>query len=91
MQKGNLTQAEAIEIVGSDAVKHVQNANCDFTNRVQTDGDDSVEFSAEVKCKDTEDRNVTLVAYYYQTPDALDAAGDDLSNLEWQVAGYEVI
>ena len=50
MRKGNLSRDQVIELVGLDAVESVENENCDYTNRVQTDGDDSVEFSAIINC-----------------------------------------
>lgn len=90
MTKGNLTREEAIQEVGLEAVQQVESANCDFTNRVQTDGDPNVEFSASVPCMDAEGETCTLTAYYYQDPDDLDRA-ENLDELEWQIAGYEIV
>jgi hypothetical protein len=44
--KGNLTRAQAVEIVGEAAVKAVEAKSCDFTNRVMEGG--MVEFAASV-------------------------------------------
>ena len=88
--KGNLTREQAIEQVGAEAVAKVEAENCDFTNRVQTDGDTRVEFSATVSATDKDGDAVRLVAYYYQEPEALEAAGDDLSNCDWVINGYEI-
>ncbi len=89
MQKGNLTRKAAVAMVGAAAVAKVENENCDYTNRVQTDGDTAVEFSASVKCKDQNGVDCVLVAYYYQDVDDLDGL-EDLSGLDWEIAGYEV-
>lgn len=88
--KGQLTKDQAIAIVGEAAVAAVEKENCDFTNRLQCDGDDRVEFAASVACKDADGNDATLIAYYYQTQDALDSAGDDLSNIDWTIYGYEI-
>lgn len=87
MRNGNLTRDQAIAIVGIDAVNTVDHENCDYTNRVQTDGDDGIEFSASVACAD----GAVLIAYYYLTQNDIDNAGDDLSNCDWQIAGYEIV
>lgn len=89
--KGNLTRAEAVAIVGEATVAKVDSRNCDFTNRVQCDGDTRVEFSASTcNAKDTNGDDCTLVAYYYQEQADLDGV-DDLSSLDWTVHGYEVV
>lgn len=90
MRHGKLTRDQAIAEVGIEAVDKVDAMNCDFTNRLQTDGDDDVEFSATVRATDRSGDSVQLVAFYYQAPEALDAAGDDLSNCDWTVNGYEI-
>lgn len=89
MRKGNLTREQAIEIVGVDAVNAVDAKNCDYTNRVQTDGDSDIEFSAGVAATSV-DCDVTLLAYYYQDQSALDAV-DELDQLDWEIEGYEVV
>lgn len=88
--KGNLTREQAISAVGTAAVDKVDRENCDFTNRLQTDGDDRVEFSASVFCEDVDGYECSLRAYYYQ--DADDLVGvEDLSDLEWDISGYEIV
>ena len=86
MRKGDLTRLQAIEKIGIDAVEAVDRENCDFTGRVQTDGDEGIEFSSSIEV----DGDI-LIAYFYQTQDDLDAAGDDLSNCNWEIAGYEIV
>ena len=86
--KGNLTREAAVSIVGEAAVAKVDGAECDFTNRVMDD--DLVEFSASVKCQDQDGYDCHLIAYYYPTQRALDAAGDNLSNVDWEIEGYEI-
>lgn len=90
MQKGTLTREQAVEMVGEANVDRVERENCDFTNRVQTDGDSSVEFSASVRCMDSEGENVTLIAYYYQD-DTDVAAAESLDQLSWEIAGFEIV
>ena len=83
MQKGNLTREQAIEIVGADAVISVEAKNCDFTNRVMDGG--MVEFAASVVTIEG-----VLTAYYYTSQEEIDAAGEDLSNVDWEIYGYEI-
>jgi hypothetical protein len=90
MRHGQLTRDQAIAAVGLRAVDLVDTLNCDFTNRLQTDGDEAIEFSATVSATDRDDSEVRLVAFHYQMPDALAAAGDDLSNCDWAISGYEI-
>jgi len=95
MKKGNLTREQAVAQVGESAVAKVDAENCEFTNRVgfngSVQGDDEVEFSASVACEDKDGYEVSLVAYYYQDADVVDENGEDLSNLDWEIEGYEVI
>lgn len=81
--KGNLTREQAVAQVGEEAVAQVERENCDFTNRVRDNG--WVEFSASVTVGDK-----TLVTYYYQTQEAIDAAGE-LDQLDWEIEGFEVV
>lgn len=94
MRKGNLTREQAVAIVGEAAVAKVDAEGCDFTNRVgfngSVQGDDEVEFSASVSCKDGDDCEVSLVAYYYQDADDVDAA-EGLDGLRWEIEGYEIV
>jgi hypothetical protein len=89
MRKGRLTRDQAIAVVGIDAVNDVDAKSCDFTSRVQTDGDTDIEFSAGVEAIDiVSGEQVTLIAYYYQDRDALDAV-EQLDDLSWEIEGYE--
>lgn len=90
MTKGKLTREQAIQKVGAKAVESVEAENCDYTGRLQTDGDTSVEFSASVHCTDTEGMPCSLIAYYYQAEDDLEDV-DDFSLLDWEIEGYEII
>jgi hypothetical protein len=89
MRKGDLTRDQAINICGIDAVDKLDKLNCDFTNRVQTDGDNAVEFSASIECIDSDGDDCTLIAYYYQDQGKIDGT-DDLGSLDWQINGYEI-
>jgi hypothetical protein len=62
--------------------------NCDFSNRVQTDGDTAVEFEACVYFTDNEGNKRSLTAYYYQEQEDLDEF-EELDALDWEIEGYE--
>lgn len=87
-KKGNLTRAEVIAIVGEAAVTRLERAGCEATNRVQCDGDDFVEFAAEISSEDANGDAVKVVAFYYQPASVTEC--EDLESLEWQIEGYEV-
>ncbi len=89
MTKGTLSRDQAIAAVGHKTVDLVDGLNCDFTNRVQTDGDTRVEFSASTPCVDAEGYNGILVVYYYQEQADLDEA-EELDHLNWTITGYEI-
>lgn len=42
--KGEMNREQAVAMVGEVAVDKVERENCDFTNRVQCDGDTCTEF-----------------------------------------------
>lgn len=87
-----LTRAQAIALVGIDAVTTVERANVDFTHRV-TDGTANhggVEFSASV---DVGDQLLTM--YVFAAKDAVDAV-EQLDELNWgaiidNTAEFEII
>jgi len=88
--KGEMNREQAVAMVGEVAVDKVERENCDFTNRVQCDGDTRIEFAASVRCEDREGNDVTLVAYYYQEQADVDAV-ENLDELNWEISGYEVV
>jgi hypothetical protein len=90
MTKGNLTREQAIAIAGEQLVVKVGSQNCEPTNRVMTDNDDRVEFSASVNFDDQDGNDSVLTVYYYPTQEQLDNAGDDLGNVNWVIEGYEI-
>lgn len=89
MRKGKGTREQAIAMVGIKLVEKLESLDCDFTNRVMGDPDESVEFSASVRFVDSEGIGRTLTAYYYQFQEDLDGV-EDLSNLDWEIEGYEI-
>jgi flagellar hook protein FlgE len=89
MRKGNLTREQAIEAAGLEAVEKVESMNCDFSNRVQTDGDTAVEFESCVYFIDNEGNKRSLTAYYYQEQEDLDEV-EDMGSLDWEINGYEL-
>ena len=88
MRHGKMTREQAIREAGLLAVETLETENCDFSGRVQTDGDLSVEFTASVSYTDADGERRTLIAYYYQMQDALDQV-EDLDQLDWDIEGYE--
>lgn len=88
--KGEMNREQAVAMVGEVAVDKVERENCEFTNRVQCDGDTRAEFAASVRCEDREGNEVTLVAYYYQEQAEVDAV-ENLGELNWEISGYEVV
>lgn len=89
MKHGKLNREQAIVAAGKEIVEKLDYENCDFTNRVQTDGDNSVEFSAGLRFIDSDGTSRTLIAYYYQDPEALEGV-EDLGSLDWTINGYEI-
>jgi hypothetical protein len=90
MTKGQLTREQAIKQAGLKNVVRLDYENCEYTGRVQTDGDDSVEFSASILFRDDDDLQCTLIAYYYQQDEDLEGV-EDLSMLDWEIEGYEIV
>lgn len=92
--KGNLTREQAIAQVGVSAVERAESQNCEPTNRVgyngACQGDELIEWSASARAQDENGCECVVTAYYYTTQEEIDAAGDDLSNVAWEIAGYEI-
>jgi hypothetical protein len=93
MQHGKLTRAEAIAVVGKEAIDKLDSINCEPTSRLQTDGDDSVEWCASMRTSDSNGERVTVEAYYYLTPEQIQHMADcdgDGSSIDWEIVGYEI-
>lgn len=75
-----LTEQEAEELI-TDAEK----TNCEPTSRIQDDWDTTVEFKAT-----SFENGVFVDVYYYPESEELEAAGDDLGNVNWVIYSYEV-
>lgn len=92
--KGKLTRDQAVSIVGEAAVAKAESQSCEPTGRVgyngATQGDDEIEWCAGAPAKDKDGYACTIRVYYYTTQEEVDAAGDDLSNVDWVIHGYEV-
>lgn len=95
MQKGNLTREQAVAIVGEAAVSKAEATNCEPTNRVgyngACQGDAEIEWSGSASVEDKDGTDCTVTAYYYTSQEEINEAGDDLSNVNWTIAGYEVV
>jgi len=90
MKHGDYTREQAIEHVGFDSVDQVERLNCEPTDRQQTDGDESVEFSASLLAMTIPDGlNCRLTVYYYQDPEILRQI-EDLGSLNWEPNGYSI-
>ena len=92
MKKGNLSRNQAIQLAGIEAVKAVEAASCEPTNRVgyngACQGDHLTEWAASVAVVDD-----TLTAYYYTSNEDDKTMSDndcDGSYIDWQIAGYEL-
>lgn len=94
MQKGNISREEAVAIVGEAAVSKAESTNCEPTSRVgyngACQGDDLIEWSASASAEDKDGKACSITAYYYTSQEEIDDAGDDLSNVDWTISGYEV-
>jgi hypothetical protein len=85
MTKGTMTREQAIQAMGAELVNMLDSVNCAPTGRLQTDGDDRVEYSASI----SDNGDAVLTAYYYQSAADLEGV-EDLSDLEWTIAGYDL-
>lgn len=92
MDYDKMTREDAIQYAGIEAVKAVESENCDFTNRV-TDGtewDGWCEFSASVRLSNDPNDRESLIAYYYQKNEDVDAV-EDMGDLTWTIDHYSVM
>lgn len=89
MKHGILTREQAIAAAGQSVVDALDAENCDFTGRLQTDGDTAVEFAASLQYTDSEGIRCHLIAYYYQDAEDLEGV-EDLGSLDWEIEGYEI-
>jgi len=89
MKHGKMTRDQAIAVAGKEIVDKLDYENCEPTSRCQTDGDDSVEFSAALRFVDADGDSRCLTAYYYQQPEALEGV-EDLGSMDWEINGYEI-
>ncbi len=92
MRKGNLSREQAVELFGEKVIAKLESQNCEPTSRLQTDGDDSIEYTASVAV-DHPDYDY-VVAYYYTTPEQEQIMADhdgDGSFVDWVIEGYEAV
>lgn len=94
MRHGKLTRQQAIEIAGEEIVNKLDSINCEPTSRLQTDGDDSTEWSASIWFDSADEACTrTLIAYYYTTPEQNEIMAEndgDGSSIDWEIEGYEI-
>lgn len=91
-----LSREETIALVGLSVVEAVERENCEPTNRLRNDAERNwVEWcaSCNVTGTDSNGEEYSWVGMFYDVPqDKIDAAGDDLSNVDWAnyVVGFVV-
>jgi len=81
-----LTREQAIAKAGEAVVKAAESDNCEPTSRLMPTGFEDVQEWAGQASED----GWHVSALYYPTDDQIDAAGDDLSNVDWRIDGYTV-
>lgn len=77
---------EAEQIAGVSVVKSLDDINAEPTGVIQHNG--MVEYKAEVSYMNGDDK-IWLTAFYYQDAEVV-AECEDLSNLFWEIEGYEI-
>lgn len=90
---GLLTEDEAIAKAGADAVKEVEEMNCEPTGS-QFQGVYGIqEWTASVRVyiedEDGDEQTWTLTAHYFPTDSEIEE-NEDLSNVRWVIAGYSL-
>ena len=92
MKKGNLSREQAVKLFGEGIISKLEYQSCEPTSRLQTDGDDSTEYTASVKVNHHDYDYV--VAYYYTTPEQEQRMADcdgDGSVIDWEIEGFEAV
>lgn len=86
---GLLSREEAIKIVGGNTVKALGYVERKSTG-IELIEEDVVEFVVSIDTVDLDGEPAILLAYYYQTIDAISGAGEERGNLDWTISGYRV-
>lgn len=81
-----LTRDQAIAKAGEAIVLAAEQDNCEPTSRLMPAGAEDVQEWAGQASGD----EWHVSALYYPTDAEIDAAGDDLSNVDWTIEGYTV-
>ena len=96
MLKGDLSKEEVVGLVGESAIEAIERENCEPTGRVGYNGksrnEQLCEWSASISCKDNNDIERTLTAYYYTTneeDEIINETGDG-GSIDWEIEGYEL-
>ena len=91
MRHGKLSRDHVVALFGEEVIAKLDAEPCEPTSRLQTDGDDSVEYSATIRVKHEDYTYVT--AYYYTTPEQEQRMADcdgDGSVIDWEIEGYDI-
>lgn len=91
MRHGKLSREQVVALFGEEVISKLDAEPCEPTSRLQTDGDDSIEYSATARVKHEDYTCVT--AYYYITPEQnqimFNHDGDG-SAIDWEIEGYDI-
>lgn len=91
MQYGSLTREQAIEAVGEEVMAQLDMEECFPTDRVQPDGDDSIEYRATIRVSGNEFVE-RISAYFYLDPETVENSEPSMFDVNWDkaFAGYEI-
>jgi hypothetical protein len=85
-----MTRDQAIAKVGLVAVERAENDNCEPTGRLMPAGCQDMQEWAGQSTGVFDVIPVNVRALYYPTDAEIDAAGEDLSYVDWRIDGYTI-
>jgi len=91
VKKSAIIEAEAVNVVGVEAVARVLAENCDFTGRVIDEVYGVEEMSASILTEDRDGNECQLVVLYLVDADDLAACYGDLSTLDYSNYTFDII
>lgn len=81
-------RATMVTCFGEDTVFKLERENCEPTNRLIDDEDETVEYTSSIKAEDVDGHKCIITAYYYQNIN--DVREEDLGNLNWEIDDYGI-
>lgn len=82
-----ISRDDAIQIFGTDVIRELDSIDCDCTNNVH---DSTHEFHAYLKALDKDGIERQVIAVYFQSKDDVEKV-EYLDQLDWKIAGYNII